>query len=119
MADGVEESFKDPENASWFTLGNKESKFYEPTTPPNQVLRDYPDARIGFVLASPVLLLNEGDRTIDIHIECKPKDSIGTNWLDLDLDLDKFTVQPPKTVFCLTTNIIDEIKGNHLLILMI
>lgn len=70
-ADGVEKEFKDdPKN--YPTLGAKYSKYIEPG---QTVPKPYPYARLGFVLASPVLLLNEGTRTVTITIECKLDDN--------------------------------------------
>lgn len=73
MADGVEKEFADdPKNFP--TLGSKYSKYADPET---RLLKTYPDARIGFVLASPVLLLQAGStRTITLEIPCLLKDSI-------------------------------------------
>ncbi|MBC7423050.1 MAG: hypothetical protein H7334_06290, partial [Ferruginibacter sp.] len=70
-ADGVSIDFKEgPKN--YATLGGKLSKY----TPPGKLFaQPYPAARIGFMLASPVLLLNEGERTIDITLVCKLDDT--------------------------------------------
>ena len=66
-ADGLEEAFtKDPKN--WPTLGSKDSKYIDAE---QNFIKPYPDARIGFTLASPVLLLNEGTRTITMTLDCK------------------------------------------------
>ena len=66
-ADGVGIDFTDdPKN--YPTLGAKYSKY---TAPGTASPKPYPPARIGFVLASPVLLLNEGERTIDITLRCR------------------------------------------------
>lgn len=65
-ADGVDKDFKtDP--ASWPTLGSRYSKY---TDPENKFVKPYPNARIGFLLGSPALLLREGKRTIDIVLQC-------------------------------------------------
>jgi hypothetical protein len=48
-------------------LGAKWSKYEDPE---NKFFHPYPNARIGFVLASPVLLLNEGKREITITLDC-------------------------------------------------
>ena len=72
MADGVGKEFKSKDE-SWPTLGDKKSKYIDPE------LRDYkpyPNARLGFILASPVLLLNEGNRSIKIKIKCKLSENI-------------------------------------------
>ncbi len=72
-ADGIEEDLEEGE--SWSTLGAKDSKFYPATTPASLDLTPalHPNARLGFVLASPVLLLNEGERKITITLDCSLK----------------------------------------------
>ena len=67
-ADGVEKDFEDASTASWATVGNKYSKYIDPE---NKFIKPHPNARIGFVLASPVLLLNEGKREITITLNCE------------------------------------------------
>jgi hypothetical protein len=66
-ADGKGEAFREEQSKNWATLGAKPSKFIAPgkDTP-----EDHPFGRIGFVLASPVLWLNEGRREITITIKC-------------------------------------------------
>lgn len=66
MADGINKPFKEP--ASRETLGAKWSKYRDPE---NDFLYPYPNARLGFVLASPVLFLQEGTRTVTISIPCQ------------------------------------------------
>src|SRR6185437_8919715 len=60
-ADGLTQAFADPATASWPTLGAEVSEY---TPPMAQGPIDYPMARLGFALASKVLLLNEGDRRV-------------------------------------------------------
>jgi len=75
--DGVEEDFKeDPKN--WATLGSKESKLLV-----EGAFQDHPSARVGFILSSPVLLLNEGKRTIKVELACTLDNA--NNKVDLDL----------------------------------
>lgn len=73
MADGLIKPFKDdPKNVP--TLGAHYSKYIDPET---KLVKPYPNARIGFILASPVLLLQAGStRTIDISLSCLLNDSI-------------------------------------------
>lgn len=66
-ADGIAINFKDSDPKNWYTLGRKFSKYTDPDT---KYIRPYPNARIGFMLSSPVLLLQEGKRTIDIKLAC-------------------------------------------------
>ena len=69
-ADGVKIDFKDNDIKNWPTTGAKYGKYKDPE---QQFIRPYPNARMGFILASPVLLLNEGNRTIDITLACQMK----------------------------------------------
>jgi hypothetical protein len=68
MADGIDKPFTDEQPKNFPTLGNKESKYFLPGT---QVFKPYPNARLGFILASPVLLLNEGTRKVTITLQCE------------------------------------------------
>ena len=71
-ADGIDKDFSsDPKN--YPTLGGKYSKY---TAPGRKSPQLYPNARMGFVLASPVLLLNEGERSITIALTCKLNEAI-------------------------------------------
>lgn len=70
-ADGIDKEFKDDVPASWPTLGAQYSKY---TDPENKFVKPYPNARLGFILASPVLLLNEGDREVTITLSCMLND---------------------------------------------
>ncbi|MCB0565577.1 MAG: hypothetical protein H6558_12220 [Lewinellaceae bacterium] len=79
--DGKGEAFKE-EGSSWATMGNRESKYFLPGAPPPTEPELHPVARHGFVLASPVLLLQEGRRVVDISLKLKCK------VLDCDLKLD-------------------------------
>jgi hypothetical protein len=67
MADGLLAPFTGSGVNSWPTVGSRLSKY---TDPELKTIKPYPVARIGFILASPVLLLNEGERTIDVHLSC-------------------------------------------------
>jgi hypothetical protein len=66
-ADGVDKDFPAGGPSSWPTVGSRFSKY---TDPENGFVREYPNARLGLVLASPVLLLNEGARTVTIQMSC-------------------------------------------------
>lgn len=72
-ADGLEKDFKENQPKSFATLGARYSKYKDPE---HQFIKPYPNARLGFILASPVLLLNEGKRTITIHLSCQLKEDI-------------------------------------------
>ena len=78
MADGLDKPFEDDGPKSFRSLGDKPSKY----TPPGKTFfQDYPHGRIGFILASPVLLLNEGSRKINITLACQLQDDIcGTGY---------------------------------------
>jgi hypothetical protein len=66
MADGIDKPFEEPSSRE--TLGAKWSKYRDPE---NKFIYPYPNARLGFVLASPVLYLQEGQRRISITLACK------------------------------------------------
>jgi hypothetical protein len=66
-ADGVIKEFKDDVPANWPTLGAHYSKYKDPE---NNFVKPYPNARLGFVLASPVLLLKEGARQVTVTLSC-------------------------------------------------
>lgn len=72
-ADGIDKDFKDGQPKNFATLGAKPSKYSDPET---KIIQPYANARIGFILASPVLYLKEGTRTITMSIACQLKDSI-------------------------------------------
>jgi len=73
MADGIDKPFTDdPKNFP--TLGAHESKYIDPEA---KYIKPYPNARLGFILASQVLLLQTGStRTITFDIPCTLIDSI-------------------------------------------
>jgi hypothetical protein len=73
MADGVDKPFADdPKN--FFTLGGHNSKYIDPET---KLVKPYPNARLGFILASPVLLFQAGcTRTVEINLPCELRESI-------------------------------------------
>jgi hypothetical protein len=66
-ADGISKDFPDGAAKNWPTLGARMGRFTNvgETSP-----EPYPYARIGFILASPVLLLNEGKRDVTITLSC-------------------------------------------------
>jgi hypothetical protein len=78
-ADGVDKDFKeDPKNC--YTLGNNKSKYIKPG---EKIPKAYPPARLGFALASPVLFLNEGKRTVTITLACQLESTcIGPDYPD-------------------------------------
>ena len=66
-ANGLGLKFPENQIPNWATLGAKESKTNAPgKTTPGQ----HPYARLGLILASPVLLLNEGRREVVITVCC-------------------------------------------------
>jgi hypothetical protein len=69
MADGVSIAFTNPP-INWPTLGARYSKYIPPGGDAGHGLQVYPEARIGFLLASNVLFLNEGTRTVTIKLSC-------------------------------------------------
>jgi hypothetical protein len=75
-ADGLLKDFKDSDPKSFATLGAKLCKYKDPE---KTLFQPYPNARLGFILGSPVLLLNEGRRTIDITLACELDDDYCRN----------------------------------------
>ncbi|MEO6613419.1 MAG: hypothetical protein ABIT05_09090, partial [Chitinophagaceae bacterium] len=71
-ADGVDKDFQS-EVQNFPTLGAKESKWTDPLKKEKKL---YPQARIGFALASPVLFLEGGTRMISITLCCRLHESI-------------------------------------------
>lgn len=65
-ADGIDKDFE-TEVKDYYTVGNRESKYKVPGT---TLFKPYPSARIGLILASPVLMLKEGLRTVTIQLNC-------------------------------------------------
>lgn len=78
-ADGIDKDFQ-TDVKNYYTLGNKESRYLQPGT---ETYKPYPNARLGFILASPVLLLREGTRTVSISIECKVDEQLCNKLKDL------------------------------------
>ena len=66
--DGLEEALD--AGQSWDTLGNQFGKSFPVEVPPTIEPAAFPSARVGFVLESPVLFLNEGERAIKIALHC-------------------------------------------------
>lgn len=66
-ADGLSLPFPEGGPNSWPTLGAHYSKYRDSE---NNFTHAYPNARLAFVMASPVLLLNEGERKITFTITC-------------------------------------------------
>ena len=66
MADGIDKPFAEPSSRE--ALGAKWSKYRDPE---NNFLYPYSNARLGFVMASPVLFLQGGNRKITITIPCQ------------------------------------------------
>lgn len=66
-ADGAGAPFQDETNNSWPLLGNKQ--YYIDKSNHDAGTRLFPFASTGLILASPILLLQEGTRTVTIHIQ--------------------------------------------------
>ena len=81
-ADGKGEPFAEEQSTNWATLGSKLSKF-PPLGPEVTEYQNHPYGRVGFVLSSPILWLNEGDRKIKITI-CGNKNDLSNykNFID-------------------------------------
>lgn len=90
--DGKGLEFKKEEANNWYSLGNKDSKLANASEIPQEpdatgelcnLIKDpmvsHPNARLGFVLSSPVLLLREGERRLKITLECEIKEDPDNN----------------------------------------
>lgn len=66
-SDGKGEPFLEDQSKNWAALGAKTGKY---AAPGKDKPENYPFGRIGFVLVSPVLWLNEGMRDVTIAITC-------------------------------------------------
>jgi hypothetical protein len=84
-ADGIDKDFQ-TEVKNYYTVGNKDSKYIQPGT---NLFKPYPSARLGFILASPVLLLQEGKRTVTISIDCKLDETLCENLRKADFPASK------------------------------
>ncbi|MBL7827755.1 MAG: baseplate J/gp47 family protein, partial [Saprospiraceae bacterium] len=73
-ADGAGAEFPENQTPNWPTMGAESIKL---KAPGKQTPGKMTNARIGFVMASPVLLLQEGKREIKLEIDCKTADNLG------------------------------------------
>lgn len=74
-ADGLKKDFKETDPKNWSTIGAKYSKFIDVG---NTNAEPQPYARIGFILASPVLLMSGGNRTVTVSLLCEINKSCST-----------------------------------------
>ncbi|MCX2680325.1 hypothetical protein OOZ15_10270 [Galbibacter sp. EGI 63066] len=96
--DGKGKKFQKEQSPNWATLGAKYSKFIQEG---NNIPDQHPQARLGFVLASPVLFLQEGERTIKIFLNC----NMGSGASEISK-----LITNAKTVYTLTDGCIDELS---------
>lgn len=107
--DGKGEKFKE-DGANWATLGDKYSKLLQEG---KKWPEEHPQARLGFVLASPVLLLQEGKREVTITIYCDlvPQDpplSQAEKDVLIDLIGDKLNVPDIEKLFLFSEFLLKE-----------
>ncbi len=88
-ADGIDKDFKEEQPTNWPTLGSKYSKYIKEG---NEEPEEYPRARLGFIIASPVLLLEEGKRVIEIRLNCNLPDK-GFTASQIKTNLDQIASQ--------------------------
>ncbi len=108
--DGIGKKYKEDQPKNWPTLGAKSSKYL---TDGGIIPQEHPKGRIGFLLSSPVLLLQEGKREIKILLDCKikndPQVTLPTSMAQLLNDIkSKLEVDAKKTTYCITDQIINE-----------
>ncbi len=106
MADGQEKDFKDGEPKNWPTLGSKYSKYISEGS---EIPEQYPIARLGFALASPVLLLEEGKRVIQIRLNCNLPASSTLIAQEIKDALDEISTQE---IFYFDAPILEACSGN-------
>lgn len=104
--DGIGKAFKKGLPSNWSTLGDKFSK-YVPEG--NERPEEYPKARLGFVLASPVLFLQEGRRVINIILDCN---IIADDPLFYEQKIKEIVTtlnaKNEKTIYALNNQVLDE-----------
>lgn len=108
--DGKGEKFKEDQAKNWSTLGSKYSKYIQEG---NLAANEHPKARIGFVLSSPVLLLQEGKRTVTILLDCDilNNDNVLTPVQITQLLNDintKLVIDATKTTYCINDQLFEE-----------
>ncbi len=94
--DGLGKKFEVDQPNNWPTLGSQYSKYIQEDS---EIAAKHPNARLGFVLSSPVLLLQEGLRIITISLDCQ-MDPSGS--LTLEEIADKLTLPATKNISILT-----------------
>ena len=110
--DGKGEKFKDSLN--WPTLGDKFSK---KNIEGKEKQEEYPKARLGFVLASPVLLLQEGKRLVTISLNCDLFEfGISLSQAEKDAQIDniaqKLSIPGTKSLYLLSEFFLKECDEN-------
>ena len=118
--DGLGTKFKEDESSNWPTLGSKYSKnlVEDPVSDDglvqcndsNRLGKKHPIARLGFVLSSPVLLLQEGTRTISIIIECRLHEDANFDSTDFSEKIDQISVD--SNAYLLTLDKVNECIEN-------
>ncbi|PWU01775.1 MAG: hypothetical protein C5B52_06650, partial [Bacteroidetes bacterium] len=93
MADGIDKPFKDDQPQNFPTVGAKYSKYIKPGT---AFYKPYPNARMGFILASPVLLMHEGKRSVTITLVCQIDETLCPELSDPD---NKPNIYEPSLLF--------------------
>ena len=77
-------------NTKWFPFGYVKAEY-------SDAVPELPDARLGFAIASPLLLLNEGNRTISLEIEFQKTTGFlvtQTDWLKIQISGEKKWLDP-------------------------
>ncbi len=103
-ANGVKETAPPP---SWPTLG---AKFSKETIGDNELPERYPKADMGFVLASPVLYLQEGKRKINIRLCCQINEIEGVKQPDIQDFAELEMANLNETYYSLTESVINDLE---------
>lgn len=113
--DGLGKKFKKDQTTNWATLGSKYSKLLNEESNSEsekdcdqeiELRQEHPNARLGFVLASPVLLLQEGNRVVNFQLECQLKDD--ANFIIEDFFETLNGISTPEIAYLVTLDKLNE-----------
>jgi hypothetical protein len=106
MADGVDKPFGDDQPKNFPTLGGKTSRYILPRS---GLAKPYPNARLGFILASPVLFLNEGTWIVTITLQCLLDEAICNGNANLHRIYDDVVAALNSSYYYISEDLIQEL----------